>query len=122
MRLRPLALFLSILGLYAVVSYGVTRRTREIGVRMALGATNQDVVKLVSREGMRLTFIGLAIGIVFALLVASGISSVVYFVKPLDPIALPSVVVLLVVTAAIACWLPAQRATRVDPMTALRAE
>ena len=117
-----LALFLSILGLYSVVSYGVTSRTREIGVRMALGATNQNVVQLVSREGMRLTLIGLGIGVVFALVVAFGISSVVYGVKPFDPVALPSVVILLVATAAIACWIPARRATKVDPMTALRSE
>jgi predicted lysophospholipase L1 biosynthesis ABC-type transport system permease subunit len=117
-----LALFLSIMGLYAVVSYGVTSRTREIGVRMALGATNQNVVQLVSREGMRLTLIGLGIGIVFALLVAFGISAVVYGVKPFDPVALPSVAIILVATAAIACWFPARRATQIDPMTALRAE
>jgi predicted permease len=117
-----LALLLAILGLYAVVSYGVKSRTREIGVRMALGATTKNVLQLVSREGLRLTVIGLSLGVLFALVVAFGLSRVVFGVKAFDPIALPAVVLLLGTTALIACWLPARRATKVDPMTALRTE
>jgi predicted permease len=117
-----LALILAVLGLYAVVSYGVTSRTREIGVRIALGATTQNVVQLISREGLRLTAIGLAVGFTLSLLLAFGLSHVVFGVKVFDAVALPAVLLLLFATAALACWLPARRATRVDPMVALRAE
>ncbi len=117
-----IGLLLAILGLYAVVSYGVTNRTREIGVRMALGATNRDVLRLVSREGLRLTCIGLAIGVVLALGLSIGLSRVLFGVQAFDPVAFPAVIALLVATAALACWLPARRATKVDPMVALRAE
>jgi predicted permease len=117
-----LALLLAVLGLYSVVSFGVTSRTREIGVRMALGATDRNVLQLVVREGLRLTSIGLAVGLVLAVLVASGLSRVVFGVHAFDPIALLGVTVPLVATALLACWLPARRATKVDPMVALRAE
>ena len=117
-----IGLLLAILGLYAVVSYGVTSRTREIGVRMALGATSRNVVQLVAREGLRLTLIGLIIGLVLALGLSFGLSRVVFGVHPFDPIAFPAVIFALIATAALACWLPARRATKVDPMTALRAE
>jgi predicted permease len=117
-----IGLLLAILGLYAVVSYGVTSRTREIGVRMALGATSQNVVQLVSREGLRLTLTGLAIGLLMSTALSFGLSRVVFGVHPFDPIAFPAVVVTLIVTAVLACYFPARRATRVDPMSALRAE
>ena len=117
-----LGLLLAILGLYAVVSYGVTRRTREIGVRMALGATHGDVMKLVSNEGVRLTVIGLAIGLVLSIGLSFGLSRVIFGVRTFDPFAFPAVIVALIATAALACWLPARRATKVDPMSALRAE
>ncbi len=117
-----LALLLAILGLYAVVSYGVTSRTREIGVRMALGATGKNILQLVAREGLRLTLIGLGLGLVLAIALAVGLSRVVFGVKAFDPVALPGVVLVLLATAALACWLPARRATRVNPMTALRSD
>ena len=117
-----LALLLAILGLYAVVSYGVTSRTREIGVRMALGATDKNVLELVVREGLRLTLTGLGIGLGLALIVAFVLSRVVFGVSPFDPLALAGVAGLLAAIAALACWLPARRATKVDPMVALRAE
>lgn len=117
-----LALLLAILGLYAVVSYGVTSRTREIGVRLALGATNRDVLELVAREGLRLTLIGLGVGLLLALALALVLSRVVFGVRAFDPVALTGVVLLLIATAALACWLPARRATKVDPMVALRSE
>jgi putative ABC transport system permease protein len=117
-----LALLLAVLGLYAVVSFGVTNRTREIGVRMALGASSKNVLQLVASEGLRLTLIGLGIGLVLALAVAFGLSRVVFGVSAFDPVALAVVVTLLTATAALACWLPARRATKVDPMVALRAE
>jgi len=117
-----LGLLLSILGLYSVVSYGVTSRTKEIGLRMALGATRGDVLLLITREGLRLTAIGMGIGLLMSVLVGVGLSRVLYGVHTFDPIAFPAVVVLLGGIAALACWLPARRATRVDPMVALRAE
>jgi putative ABC transport system permease protein len=117
-----IGLLLAIMGLYSVVSYGVTSRTREIGVRMALGASHNDVIQLVSREGMRLTLIGLIGGLIMALGLAFGLSRILFGVRAIDPIAFPIVIVLLIATAGIACWFPARRATKIDPMTALRAE
>jgi len=117
-----LGLLLAVLGLYSVVSYGVTRRTREIGLRMALGATHGDVVSLVSREGLRLTLIGLGLGLAMALLLSLGLSRVLFGVRAVDPVAFPAVVGVLLATSALACYWPARRATRVDPMIALRAE
>jgi hypothetical protein len=117
-----IGLMLAILGLYAVVSYGVTSRTREIGVRVALGATRNDVMRFVSREGLRLTAIGLGIGLVLALGLSVALAKILPGVHAIDPVAFPAVVLLLIGTAIIACYLPARRATRVDPMIALRAE
>jgi ABC-type antimicrobial peptide transport system permease subunit len=110
------------MGLYAVVSYGVTSRTREIGVRMALGATRNNVLELISREGLRLTVIGVLIGLGLSVFAALGLSRVLYGVHTFDLIAYPAVISVLGLTAALACWFPAQRATKVDPMVALRAE
>jgi predicted permease len=117
-----IGLLLALLGLYSVVSYGVTSRTREIGLRMALGATHGHVMQLVSREGLRLTLIGVVIGLVLALGLSFGLSRIVFGVRAIDPIAFPVVVVVLFATAALACWLPARRATKVDPNEALRSE
>jgi ABC-type antimicrobial peptide transport system permease subunit len=117
-----IGLLLAILGLYAVVSYGVTSRTGEIGVRMALGATGPDVLRLVAREGLRLTLTGLGVGLAFALGLSFILSHVLFGVHTVDTVAFPAVITLLVATAAFACWLPARRATRVDPVIALRAE
>jgi predicted permease len=117
-----IGMLLAVMGLYAVVSYAVSRRTREIGVRMALGAGHVDVVRLVVREGMRLSFIGLAIGLVISVAGAVGLSKVLYGVKPFDVLVFGTVTVLLLGVSALACYLPARRATRVDPLVALRAE
>ncbi|HEY0947300.1 MAG TPA: ABC transporter permease [Opitutaceae bacterium] len=117
-----LGLLLSIMGLYAVVSFGVAQRTREIGIRMALGAAHTDVRRLVMREGLRLTLVGIGIGLTFALALGFGLSRVLYGLSAIDPMVFPLVTILLVAISALACWLPARRATQVDPMTALRAE
>jgi predicted permease len=117
-----LALGLAILGLYAVVSYGVTSRTREIGLRMALGATRGDVLRLISREAIRLTLTGMIIGLSFSILAGLGLSRVLFGVHAVEPVAYLGVVLVLTTVAALACWLPARRATKVDPMVALRAE
>jgi putative ABC transport system permease protein len=115
-------LLLAVMGLYAVVSYTVTRRTREIGVRMALGANRTDVLRLVIRDGMRLSLIGVAIGLLMALGIGLVLSQVLYGVTPVDAAVLASVTALLLGVSAFACYAPARRATRVDPLTALRCE
>ncbi len=117
-----IGVLLAIMGLYAVVSYAVTRRTREIGVRMALGANRGDVVRLVVREGMRLSVIGLAIGLLLAAGVGLVVSGVLYGVVPVDVPVLGGVTVLLLLISALACYVPARRATRIDPLVALRYE
>jgi predicted permease len=117
-----IGLFLAVLGLYAVVSYGVARRTREIGVRMALGAGRADVLRLVVREGMRLTVIGIVLGLVGSLGLGFVLSKVLYSVSAMDPRVYIGVTALLLGVSALACYLPARGAMRVDPMVALRAE
>jgi predicted permease len=115
-------LLLAVMGLYAVVSYTVTRRIREIGVRMALGAQPGDVVRLVLREGMRLSLVGIAIGLLIAFGVGFVLSRVLYRVTPVDAGVFAGVTVLVLVVSALACYVPARRATRVDPLIALRYE
>jgi predicted permease len=117
-----IGLLLAVMGLYAVVSYAVTRRTREIGVRMALGADRTDVLKLVVREGLTLTVIGIVLGLVVSVGLGLVLSQVLYGVKPVDVGVFGGVTALLLAVAALACYLPARRATRVDPLVALRAE
>ncbi len=117
-----IGLFLAVMGLYAVVSYAVSRRTREIGVRMALGAGHGDVVRLVVREGLRLTFIGIGLGLVASLGLGLVMSKVLYGVGAMDAGVYVGVTAVLLGVSAAACYLPARRATRVDPLVALRAE
>jgi ABC-type antimicrobial peptide transport system permease subunit len=117
-----IGLLLAVMGLYAVVSYGVSRRTREIGIRMALGAHPRAVLGLVIREGMRLTAIGLGLGLILAVGLGFALSKVLYGLGAVDPLVIVGVTLLLAATAALACWFPAHRATRVDPVIALRAE
>ena len=117
-----LALTLAAIGLYGVMAYTVSQRTTEIGVRMALGASAREVFELVLREGLRLTAAGLAIGIAGSLIVGRLLTTLLFEVGPRDPRILGMTAALLVATAAVACVIPARRATRVDPMVALRAE
>lgn len=116
------ALLLAALGLYGVLAYGVAQRTREIGVRMALGARLRDVVLLVLRQGMAFVAIGGVIGIAAALAVTRFVAGLLFAVQPADPLTFAAVVGLLGLVALVACGLPARRAGRVDPMVALRAE
>ena len=116
------AAFLGMLGLYGVISLAVTQRTQEIGVRVALGAQPRKILRLVLRQGARLALTGVAIGIAGGLAVAQLLKSLLYEVKPTDPVAFIAVAVLLTVVALLACYVPARRATRVDPVTALRNE
>jgi predicted permease len=117
-----LALLLACVGLYGVMSYTVAGRTREIGMRMALGARRGDVVELVLRESMLLVAIGLAVGVPLALLTCRTLHSFLFGLKSTDPVSLIAVVLLLGTVAAIAGFIPARRAARTDPMVALRCE
>jgi putative ABC transport system permease protein len=116
------ALLLGGIGLYGVMSYAVAQRTREIGVRMALGASRSQVTELVLRDGLRLTLIGLALGIVGALALVHLLSSMLYEVRPTDPLTFAGMSIFLGVIALLASCLPARRASKVDPMVALRYE
>jgi putative ABC transport system permease protein len=116
------ALFLAALGLYGVMAYAVTQRTPELGVRIALGARPSEVVRLVLRQGLYLVGIGLAVGLLGALALRSLIKGLLFQVQASDPATLVSVAVVLVVVAVLACWIPARRATKVDPLVALRYE
>jgi ABC-type antimicrobial peptide transport system permease subunit len=116
------ALLLASLGVYGLLSYSVAQRTREIGVRMALGATLRDVMTLVLRQGVTLALLGCAFGIGAALAVTRFVAALLYGVTPTDPLTLIAVAGLLLAIAAAACWLPARSAAKVNPMTALRAE
>ena len=116
------ALLLAAIGLYGVLSYIVGQRTREVGIRLALGAPAASVRQLMLGHGLRLAFAGLAVGLLASFAVARFLSSVLYEVSPHDPLSLAAVAALLVLIGLLACWLPARRATRVDPVEALRAE
>jgi predicted permease len=117
-----LALALAAVGLAAVIGYAVSERTHEIGIRMALGAREGNVLRLVVTQGMRAVIGGLAAGVAGALAATRLLSSMLYGVEPSDPITFAAVVLLLAAVALVASWLPARRATRVDPVIALRAE
>ena len=117
-----LALLLATIGVYGLRAYDVSRRTREIGIRMALGATTGDVARLVLREGARTTVLGLAIGLLLAAGLGKLVSGLLYRVSPFDPLVLATAAIVLSTTAMVACYLPARRATRVVPQEALRAE
>ena len=117
-----LALTLATVGIYGVISYAVSQRTREIGVRMALGARPGDVLRLILGEGLKLVLAGAALGILFALLATRFIATMIYGVSATDPLIFLSVLTLLVVVSLAACYVPARRAMRVDPIVALRYE
>ncbi len=117
-----LGLTLAAIGIYGVMSYSVSRRTREIGLRMALGAKTRDVIKLIVTQGMGLTLIGAVIGLMLAAAVTRLLTSLLYGVTATDPTTFAGVVLFVIVVAVIACYLPARRAIKVDPMKALRCE
>jgi len=117
-----LALLLAVVGIYGVVSYGVNRRTHEIGVRLAIGAQRRQVLTLILRQGMALVAVGAAIGIALALAIAHAVSHFLMGVSPNDPLTFVSVSLALGSAALLACYLPARRATRVDPIVALHSE
>jgi predicted permease len=117
-----LALLLACLGIYGLLSYEVARRTREIGIRAALGAQRTDVLRLVGTQGLGLIILGAAVGIVGAIAVTRALRSLLFEVQPGDPLTLIAVSTLLLIVGIAACYIPARRATKVDPMVALRYE
>jgi putative ABC transport system permease protein len=117
-----LALILSAVGIYGLMSYSVSQRTHEMGIRVALGAQRRDVLRLVVGDGAKLAFSGIAIGIVGALALTRVMTSLLFEVKPTDPATFSIVAILLTIIALAACYIPARRAMRVDPMVALRHE
>jgi len=116
------ALFLAALGIYGVISYMVSERTHEIGIRLALGAQRRNILQIVVRQGLQLAIAGAAVGLLGAPIVSRLMAGVVYGVRPTDPLSFAGVAVLLLVVALLACYIPARRAVRVDPMVALRHE
>jgi putative ABC transport system permease protein len=117
-----LAMLLAAIGLYGVLAYNVAQRRREIGLRMALGAQKSDVLSLVIGRGIRLTLAGLGLGLLAALALTRVMGSLLYEVRPSDPITYAVVSGLLLGVGLLACWLPARRATKLEPMEALRYE
>ena len=120
--LAAIALVLAGVGIYGVIAYGVLRRRREIGIRIALGAQRRDVLTLVIGRGLRLTGIGIATGVAAALLLTRLLASLLFAVRPHDPLTIFAVAAVLVAVALLACYLPARRALRVDPTVTLRQE
>jgi predicted permease len=117
-----LALLLAAIGTYGVMSYSVSQRTQEIGIRMALGAQRRDVLRLILGNGMAMILGGIALGLVFSLLLTRGMNSLLYGIGIFDAVSFFSTAALLLLVALVACWLPARRAMRVDPIIALRYE
>ena len=116
------ALALAAIGIYGVMSFAVAQRTHEIGLRMALGADTKQVLRLILQEGMLLASIGLVIGLLGSYFVGRTMKSVLYQITAIDPAAFSAVAVVLLISALLACYIPAHRATQVDPMVALREE
>ena len=117
-----LALIQALLGIYGVMSYAVMQRRQELGIRMALGARPGDVLSLVLRRGMKLTLIGVALGLMGAFASTRLLRDMLFGIKPFDPLTFAAMTLLLMCISLVACLLPARRATKVDPMDVLRSE
>ena len=117
-----LALLLTIIGIYGVISYSVAQRTNELGIRLALGASQFDVFRLVLSAGLKMALVGIASGIVISFAVTRFLSSLLFGVRPTDFVTFGALSLLLIVVSLLACYLPARRATKVDPLVALRYE
>jgi ABC-type antimicrobial peptide transport system permease subunit len=120
--LGVLGIVLAAIGIYGVLSYNVSQRFREIGIRMALGAQSRDILGLVVGQGLRLAVIGAGLGAIFGLAATSAMGSLLFGVSPTDPLTFASAILLVSVAGGLAAYIPARRALRVDPMVALRYE
>jgi ABC-type antimicrobial peptide transport system permease subunit len=120
--LASMAVFLTLVGVFSVLAYTVDRQMREFGVRLALGATQRDLMVLVMRRGLALSLGGVVLGVAGALILTRHLQSLLFDISAQDPKVLLAVGILLLMTSALACVLPARRAAKVDPMVALRAE
>jgi putative ABC transport system permease protein len=116
------ALLLAGIGLYGVIAYAVAQRTREFGIRVALGASRLNVLTLILRQGLRLVVVGLVLGLAAALSLTHLLAKMLYEITPTDPITFGVVSILLLMVGLLACLIPAQRATKVEPLEALRYE
>jgi predicted permease len=117
-----LGLILAVVGVYSVASYAATQRTHEIGIRMAIGATPRDILRMVLRQGLGIVGLGLVVGLAAAFVGTRLLADLFYGIKPSDPVTYAAVAILLLAVALLACWIPARRATRVSPLVALRFE
>jgi putative ABC transport system permease protein len=117
-----IALVLAAIGIYGVMNYAVSQRTQEIGIRMALGARGRDIIALVFSRGARIVAVGIVLGVAGSVIFARLLQTMLFKTSPSDPITLGAVSLLLAMVALLACWIPARRATKVDPMVALRSD
>ena len=117
-----LALLLAALGIYGVLAYFVVQHTNELGVRLALGATPANIVGLILKKGLSLTLLGVAVGMVASFVLTRLMTSLLFGINPVDPITFASVTVLLLTVSFMACWIPARRAAKTDPLVAIRYE
>jgi putative ABC transport system permease protein len=116
------AMLLTVVGLYGVIAYLVGRRVREIGIRMALGAERTDILRLILAQGMKPVAVGGGLGLIASFALTRLMKSLLFGVSATDPLTFAIIAVLLTVVALLACWIPARRATKIDPLTALRQE
>jgi putative ABC transport system permease protein len=116
------AVLLAVIGIYGVISYSVAQRTNELGIRLALGASRVDVLRLVLSAGFKLVLIGIGVGLVLSFAVTRFLSSLLFGVRATDLLTFGALSILMIVVSLLACYLPARRATKVDPLVALRYE
>ena len=117
-----MALLLAVIGIYAIAAYSVQQRTHELGIRMALGAQARDVLRLVLAQGVKLTLLGVGLGLAAAFVLTRWMESLLFGVHPADGLTFGGVAAALLIVALAACWVPARRAAKVDPLVALRCD